>query len=287
MTREYFSERAGRTQQGEISERLLRTAFAAAYGKFDRAGYFQDAFGKDCVEGFIPRKLGMSLRDHMAIRFGEGREDLYPSPEHIAEMSQDDIFDLIEYFHDNVGKPTKSGNHDWNGCGIHVQKADPQAGMTDWRNELNPTLARMKPPFRITEAGVIEYVPGAPGLQGLVDTPVASSDVNNIDARVGRAQAKFFARAATVDDQKEAIRELADVLEFIKRDLQAELTARDESDLFRIANGYAIRHHNAGQIQGYDRAVFYPWIFQIYLATIHLMVNIRTQRNAVVPPSET
>ena len=69
---------------------------------------------------------------------------------------------------------------------------------------------------------------------------------------------------------------MADVFEFLKssNQLKDALNNKDEADLFHIANGFAIRHHNTKQKGGYDASIWYAWMFHFYLATYHASVRL-------------
>jgi hypothetical protein len=54
---------------------------------------------------------------------------------------------------------------------------------------------------------------------------------------------KFRRCGSTASDRRDAIRDLADILEFLRPQTKAVLTQQDESDLFNIANNFGIRHH--------------------------------------------
>jgi hypothetical protein len=88
-------------------------------------------------------------------------------------------------------------------------------------------------------------------------------------SRVDSAIRKFHYHRASLDSQRDAVRDLADVLEFLRPEIKKVFTSKDEADLFNIANGFGIRHHKENQKTSYDRAIWYPWVFQYYLATIH------------------
>ena len=77
-------------------------------------------------------------------------------------------------------------------------------------------------------------------------------------------------------EKREAIRELADVFEWLKKTkgLATVLDGKDESAIFDLANNFGIRHHNPNQKANYDRAIWYSWIFHFYLATYHAAVRL-------------
>lgn len=54
----------------------------------------------------------------------------------------------------------------------------------------------------------------------------------------------------------------------------------DESDLFQIANRFVIRHHEPSQKTNYDAAIWLPWMFYVYLASIHLSLRLIQRANS-------
>jgi hypothetical protein len=73
--------------------------------------------------------------------------------------------------------------------------------------------------------------------------PDAAGETNV--AKVNNAVRIFRRGLSSREDQKQAIRQLVDVLEFCGPQVKKELLTEDERDLFNIANNYAIRHHRA------------------------------------------
>lgn len=236
MPREYFSERAGRTQPGTIKVRDLKLIFEGLYNKFENAGYFQYHFGKDCVnKGYITGKAGLDMKQTIVLRFGTERK-LFPTHDNIRNFNADDLFDLIEFLHDYVAKPTKTFNDEWNDCGLHVTEALGEQGRVEWITQWNPVLARLDFPYRFTKEGIIEVPPSSEGLKKLVDERKLYDDEQNVDAKVKRACHLFLSRNATFDNKREALRELADVLEFLRGEMRKKLPKKETSNLFNIAN---------------------------------------------------
>ena len=69
--------------------------------------------------------------------------------------------------------------------------------------------------------------------------------------------------------------------------MKAVLTAKDEADLFQLANNFGIRHHNADQKTLYDPAIWCSWMFYYYLATIHASVRLLAKPQAKPAPRKT
>ena len=82
-------------------------------------------------------------------------------------------------------------------------------------------------------------------------------------------------RSATLDDKRDAIRNLIDVLELLRKDVQEKLPDKEANDIFNIANNFGIRHHNDRQQTQYNRDAYYYWIFYACLATIDLLGKLK------------
>jgi hypothetical protein len=58
------------------------------------------------------------------------------------------------------------------------------------------------------------------------------------EARVGAAIQKFRRHRSSIEDRRDAVRDLADVLEFLRPKLKETLLSKDEQDLFNIAKQF-------------------------------------------------
>ena len=117
---------------------------------------------------------------------------------------------------------------------------------------------------------------GTHGLQEILDADIVPYDEANVDSKVRNAILKWRNRHLALSERREAIRELADVFEWLKKTkrLDIALNKKDEAAIFDIANNFAIRHHNPQQKRNYDEIIWYSWIFHFYLATYHAVVRI-------------
>lgn len=95
-----------------------------------------------------------------------------------------------------------------------------------------------------------------------------------MDNRINKAILAFRRYHVSADEKKDAIKELADVLEFLRPRLGEAITKKDESDLFNIANNFGIRHHNDRQKTDYDKEIWLNWMFYFYIATLHTVLRI-------------
>lgn len=95
----------------------------------------------------------------------------------------------------------------------------------------------------------------------------------NVVNRINAAILRYRRHGSTLDDRRQAVRDLADVLEYLRPKVKALLTSADDCDLFNIANNFGIRHHNDKQKTTYDAAIWLSWMFYFYLATIHAVLR--------------
>jgi hypothetical protein len=111
------------------------------------------------------------------------------------------------------------------------------------------------------------------GFEKLFEAPLPSLDSANIEEKISHAKAKFRNARSSLEDRREAIRNLADVLEFLRPQIREYIFSPDESDLFNIVNNFGIRHHNSKQKVRYDKSIWCSWMFYFYLATIHAIMR--------------
>jgi hypothetical protein len=140
---------------------------------------------------------------------------------------------------------------------------------SDCRRHLVSATAR-SPPTRVRD---LEF-------GSLLDAALPSTaDSDLVTVRVDEAKKILRSRASTKTERRQAVRELADVLEVLRPEIKLEMLSKDESDLFHLANGFAIRHNSREQRRDYDDAIWLSWAFYVYLATIHAVLRLREREN--------
>jgi hypothetical protein len=248
------------------------------YRKFVSEGYFQHSFGYDCVDaGYVQGTLKISLSDQLILTFSDRGETILPTSKNIINLDTDSLFDLIEFLYDYIAKPIKFNYHSYNNCGLHVIDASIEEGRQEWRDELNKSLVLLDSQYRLTNDGKIELLPSSEGLRDLVDKYELPLNVENIDDRVKHACNLFLKHDSRLDDKRDALKNLADVLEFLRKDLKNHIPNNEVNDLFNIANNFGIRHHNDKQKTQYDQESYFTWIFYSYLSTIDLFAKLKNQ----------
>jgi hypothetical protein len=271
--RRYYSERAGRGPAvASLSLPELRRLFGDYFSHLDEEGYFQEYLGYHCVEeGYVPGTVGTDMKAEFVLTLN--KPELWPVHATIKNWTEDDVFDVIEFAFDHLSKPTKRGYHDYSGCGWHCKEFDREAGQDEYRTRVNRLLRRYDSGFELSEAGEVLALPPS-GLEPLLEAELPYADKGNVTDRVSAAVHKFRRHRATSANQKDAVRDLVDVLEFLRPGLKAVLKKPDEQDLFNIANNFGIRHHRPGQKADYDDEIWLPWLFYYYLATLHAVVQL-------------
>jgi hypothetical protein len=289
--REYHSQRTGRSIKPKLTLDEFKGIVRSIFQEFLNKGYFGHALGyqdsrgtiygdicahydDDCINQFIFRKLR--------------KRNLWPIIEKIAEYSEDDLFDIIELFYDIIAKPRphKKTKDILNYIGLpspfteipEYLSFNVEEGKNEFRFEVNNALHDYQEGYELSENGEIQLI-GEKDLQSLFSEEVSPTGNEAIDKKIEAAIIKFRHHRSSDDQKREAVRELADVLEFLRPEMKKLHISSDESEIFNIANNFGIRHFNPGQKTDYDNPIFLTWIFSCYLSTIYLIIRLLNQKN--------
>ena len=195
-----------------------KALFQSIYDDFFRRDYFQEAFGYWCVDaGDVPGTLGTDIaaRILVAVR----KDDLWPISERLEGYEEHDLFDMMEFLYDHVSKPVDGYFHSFSGCGMHYSTFNRKEGQAEFRNSLNPTLAIYREGDTISDNGEIMNLPEK-GMSPLTEANLPQHDPHNVDSRVEAAIVRFRRHHSSLEDRKHALRDLADVLEYLRPDIK-------------------------------------------------------------------
>ncbi len=272
-SRKYYSVRTGQNPlTDKISLLDLLRLFKHQFCRFEYEGYFQEHLGYECVDaGYVSGKLGHDMQGALLLELR--KSDLWPIDRKLDFYSEDDIFDIIEFLYDHCSKPIEKNWHGWNECGWHCETFNKSEGQNEFREKINRILEIYQMGYELSPHGEILRLPDI-GLETLLEAEVPSVDPENVNVRVEAAKLKFRRHKSSLEDRRDAIRDLADVLEFLRPKLKEVFMTSDENDLFNIANNFSIRHHNDKQKAQYDKPIWYSWLFYFYLATIHAAIRL-------------
>jgi hypothetical protein len=269
----YYSIRTGKHPLGsKLNLDTLLKMFLSIFCDFERRGYFQEAFGHTCVDaGWVPGIIGEDISAYFLIKLR--KDNLWKINDNYLGYTEEDLFDVIELLFDCVSKPIDGWYHSYGDCGMHYKTFEKKPGQDEFRNKLNEVLKDYKDGYELSKTGEI-WAPVVSGMEVLFESELPEYDEENINRRVASARDIFRRHSSSLEDKRNAIKMLADVLEFLRPKLKTILSANDEKDLFEIANSFGIRHHNLKQKTGYDQSVWFDWMFYYYLATIDTAVRL-------------
>ncbi|WP_249728868.1 hypothetical protein [Acidovorax sp. CCYZU-2555] len=254
----------------------LLMLFGRLYKGFRVKGYFDEVFGFYCVDaGDVAGTLeDPDLDIFLALR----KEHLFPIETYYSQYSEDDLLDIIEYLYQKISKPVDGFMHTHNECGMHWETFNKKEGQDFFVVEINKLLSHYEIKFELSKEGLILSKVDE-GFQNLFTADIPTSDEENIKSRVDKAIKNYRRHGSSVDDRKQAVRDLADVLEYLKPAIKNSLNRKDESFLFELINNYGIRHHSKSQKTDYDANIWLSWMFYYFLATIQAIVRFDNKIN--------
>jgi len=270
MTHRYYSQRKGTNpNQNGLSLPDTIDLFVRVFEQMQTDGYFHEAFGFECVDaGHVDGKVpDVELEMLLTIR----KKGLWPVQVSAKKYSEDDFFDVLEFLFQHVSKPIDGTHHNWDNCGMHWETFNQVQGQAVFRGKMNAVLEHYAKPFELSAEGEVLHKPEA-GFEPIFDADIPSKD-SNVVGRINAATIRYRRHGATIDDRRQAVRDLADVLEYLRPKVQALLTSADDKDLFNIANNFGVRHHNDKQKTAYDASLWLSWMFYFYLSTIHVLLR--------------
>lgn len=269
--RAYYGARKGGGGNMGIRLEDLRELIRSAYDYYEHAGYLVEAFGSECVDsGFEPGFAGTNVDAYVLLALQ--RANVWPVADKYRAWDEDDIFTLIEFLYDHVSKPLTKELHTWNNCGYHYSNFNKELGRQEFRERVNVILSRYGEGWELQQDGEMLSLPPS-GMQTLLSAPLPTGD-RTASQKVADATMKFRRHGSSIADRQDAVRDLADVLEWLRPQIKTILLKEDEQELFNIANNFGIRHMNQRQKLQYDRAVWLSWMFYHYLNTINAFLHI-------------
>jgi hypothetical protein len=283
MARSFFSFRKGLNKNANgLPLEDTKVLFSKVLGQLKVDGYLDESFGFYCVDsGHLPGKIrDPELQILLEIR----KKDLWPIEDHIDGYSEDDLFDMIEFLFEYTSKPIDGTYHHYNDCGMHWETFNKSEGQSVFVSKINDVLALYCIPYELSDNGEILEKPEK-GFEPIFKADIPTEDRNVAD-RVSAAILRFRRHGSTIDDRRQAVRDLADVFEYLRPKVKDLISNQDERDLFNIANNFDIRHHNEKQKTDYDTNIWHSWMFYFYLSTIHVVLRKIEKQKAIAKTEE-
>ena len=273
--RKYYSIRTGK-KSAEMDFIALRKIFFCIYKEFSDRAYFDEHLDDYCPDtGGNSGKVG----DVSAYILRKLRKDnLWPIYEKWEFYTEEDIFDLIEFLFDHISAPVdKETNYHSFYNHTHYKYFDQEKGNEEFREVVNEILNDYGPGYEIGSNGEI-YTLVQEEFRPLLTATIPTSNTENIESKITKAIDKFRRYGSTLDERREAVRSLADCLEYLRKDIEKVIVKKDDADLFNIANNFGIRHHNDKQKTNYESAIWLSWMFYFYLATLHAVIRLLNKK---------
>ncbi len=268
--KKYYGERKG-LQKDPMNFDLLKRVFLLKFKQMENGLYFQQATGYTCVDkkdliGIWPQDIDTFIYSQIKL------VNIWPIEENINDFDEVKLFTVIEFLYDYVSEPVDKWYHGWDKCGWHCRNFNKENGENLFRDEMNSILNDYDGGYQLSKDGEIQKMPPS-GFEEIIEEDIQTTQPDDIDNRTRNAKSKFLKYDASLEDKKDAIRTLADVLEFLKTG-NITLPTKDSSNLFQIINKFDIRHHDRMQQGDYDKEIFYDWLFYTFLASINLLLKI-------------
>ncbi len=270
MTKQFYSVRTGKNKNSAgFPLEVIRDLFFRLFKDIRAEGYFNEYLGWYCVDqGDVP---GLILSPDLDMMLKLRKDGLWPIDEKYAFYTEDDLLDVIEYLFSVVSKPIDGTYHSYSDCGMHWETFNKHEGEKVFREKINDLLNLYQGKFELSEAGDVLHKPDR-GFEAIFAADTPTND-RNIRGRIDAAITQYRRHGSSLDDRRQAVRDLADVLEYLRPKVKTVLDNKDESDLFNIANNFGIRHHNDKQKTDYDAALWLSWMFYFFLSTIHVVLR--------------
>lgn len=262
----------------QLRDDEVRQQFVQLLRELDQSGYLDPVAGPDCCDVATDRAAAGSA----ALEKSWGRPAVWPMADDggqwVAGLTNDEFLDLIEIFYDLVQRPRKSHWHDY--CQEwDYSDHDIRAGRRVYLWRVNALLGQSSQQLRLAQegedAGLLVRSTGDEREQ-LPQTVAEATTEPTERARIEHANAQHRVRNPTRETRREAVRNLADVLEQ-RRDKVAELLGtKDENDLFLIINRFDIRHMNTKQQADFGDEFLDYWYWTL-LATLNLINQLEAR----------
>lgn len=270
MPRQYYSQRKGTNPnlRGLPLADVL-DLFVRVFNQLSIDGYFDEAFGYFCIDA---GEVNGRVRDpELEMLLTIRKKGLWPVYQKAPFYQDDDFFDVLEFLFQYVSKPIEGTMHSYGDCGMHWETFNQSLGQKEFCQKVNGVLAHYSERYELSAKGEVLHKPEV-GFEPIFDADLPTSDTNVL-SRVQASTLQYRRHGSTTENRRQAVRDLADVLEYLRPKVKDLLTTADEKDLFNIANNFGVRHYNDKQRTAYDTSIWLSWMFYFYLSTIHVVLR--------------
>lgn len=255
-------------------EASLSKAFVELINELRELNYFPKVLREQCIDDNDSWSLDPSPEISRAIH----AEISWPTDFVKGTVSNDVLYSVIEYFHDQAQRPRTRFHHDHQGCGYHHNDHNKQSGAVVYRWYINALLEQYGIELRLSSAvgeqgHLIRHSKLA--LDDLADQlALPAPGTKTEDGTIADAIRLYRSRESTSNTRRAAVTQLIGVMEKHRSQFKKiQFTSGDENDLFGIFNNFNLRHSNETQKGKYSDD-FLDWIYWITLSAIQLLKTI-------------
>jgi len=276
----YFAQRQGLAEETETNLRPFADSVVDLIHEMQDLGYFPTVLPRDCVDKSSLDPNGINSKIQRAIRQPvEWPEYRHSGP---LQVSNAGLLSLIEYFHDQAQRPRTSWLHGYNECGYHYETFNRESGGVVYRWRMNEVLAAHGSEFRLGRGGrqrgrLVRTL--TEPIDAVLENVVAERREKTPTDEIAESIEMFRSRSALMTEKRAALGVIANHLEPRRERIKDAISRKDESDLFNVANNFAIRHRNDHQRSDYG-VEYLDWLFVSYLGTIQLVDSLERREGS-------
>lgn len=270
--KQYYSDRSNPQSTSILSDEISNDIWRGIYGLKEKyaenlAKNFpikDDFFGNQGIVGFDEESFNDRLKSHKI----DIQKKLSMSYEE-EKISTSTMLDFIEFFHERLidRNEEKDIINKWNDITkkFIAFRNNGKECQKKFRDEINFIFHRNNLIYQLNNKGEIsKKVPE--GFQDLPKSEIQCPDDQK--RKIDEAVKGFYSKDSSVDTKRKACKELADVLEKIRKDLKKTAHLKeDEPNIFNLVNNFGIRHNNNIQKEMGD-PIYWEWSFYMLLNTV-------------------
>lgn len=263
-----YSQRSSDTSKLEIKR--VRELIYKIYKKLLNDDFFQEHWGLPYrVFNADKKNIDVGLFFELKVH----HDFLWPIDQKYQRWSKSDIFDFLEIIYTCISEPVSTTTTP--GSIFSKTTYSRINARREFISIINPIIARFDEGYIMNGYGQIELLRDNDFSSTEEDLPETATS-SQIDERIQRAIRHYHHRGE--DLRKEALKELGDVLEFIRAGIKAnEIAKKVEPAIFDILNNYNLRHNNAKQNTNYNTDIWYDWMYHTFLATIKAVLKEKNE----------
>lgn len=283
--RRLFSERhgQGKPRTAEALDEPTKTGLLGVVSALIDQDAFGLTFPLKCPDGTA--NSGCDTQSLRAVMAGYGL--IWPPSAQAGDVSDFQVFDVIEFSYEQVAQPQKGGWHDY--YRHHHFDYDQAQGRARFVETVNQIFERNGIAFELKDGEIIRLVPGA--IQASLATAIFNTGDRALDQMLEDARHKFTNKDLKV--RQESLEELWDAWERLKTlepgaDKKASVKAlldkgageptfrqvlEDEAvRLTKVGNDFMIRHTEVGKVP-VDTSIHVDYLFERLFSLVQLLLK--------------